>query len=267
MATPDAAQPGFRRGRNAVPAAAASPVHHRRPAAHPPDAPTRTALLSPWGDPDKWDVITIGGVIFTGKCTLSGEGVKKKNDHRSPRGRNGGRTVATGFDLAEITVTLSAFPSEDHPDDEDEQVRQLDAIIARVATRAPSRQDVSAIPIAHPALSALGLASFTLTSIDLPEFVAGGTLNVAFKFKEWRAPTVRPARTTAAASEQPAEPATIRPNGTTMTPIAAPGAAPRAAPVVPRPSASGAAAPRPPPPPPEPPDEPTPHGQGGNNEN
>lgn len=238
MVAPTSAQPGFAGGRNAVPAAAPAPARARRPAASPPDAPSRTALLSPWSDPDKWDVCTIGGITFTGKCTLSGDGVKKKNDHRSPRGRNGGRTVATGFDLVEITVTLSAFPSEDHPEDEDEQVRQLDAIIARVANRSPTQQDASAIPIAHPALSAMGLSSFTLTSIDLPSFEAGSTLNLTLKFKEWRAPVARPARTTAAATEgASAPPATIRPNGTTMVPI-------DRGPRIERPSTSGAAAPR-----------------------
>lgn len=249
MVAPDSAQPGFAGGRNAAPAAAASPARARRPAARPPDAPTRTALLSPWGDSDKWDQITVAGISFTGRCTVTGEGVKKKNDHRSPRGRNGGRTVATGFDLVDITVTLSAFPSEDHPDDEDEQVRQMDAIIARLADRSPTRQDVSAIPIAHPALSAMGLATFTLTSIDLPEFEAGSTLNVTMKFKEWRAPVVRPARTTAAATEGASAPpalgngrngdlATARANGSlSISPI-------DRGPRIERPSTSGAAAPR-----------------------
>lgn len=236
MTTPTTAQPGFANGNNAVPAAAVSPGRARRPAAPPPAAPSRTALLSPWTDPDKWDVITIGGIVFTGKCSLSGEGVKKKNDHRSPRGRNGGRTVATGFDLVEITITLAAFPSEDHPDDEDEQVRQLDAIIARVASRAPSTQDAEAVAIAHPALGAMGLTSFTLTSIDLPEFEAGSTLNVTFKFKEHRPATARDVTRTPATPAETQRPAAIsRANrGETMRPIPAPA----------RPSASGAANPR-----------------------
>jgi hypothetical protein len=238
MTTPTTAQPGFANGNNAVPAAAVTPTRARRPAARPADAPSRSALLSPFTDPDKWDVITIGGITFTGKCSLSGEGVKKKNDHRSARGRNGGRTVATGFDLVEITVTLAAFPSEDHPEDIDEQVRQLDAIIARVASRSPTQQDAEAIPVAHPALSAMGLTSFTLTSIDLPEFEAGSTLNLTLKLKEFRPPSARNVtRTPATPGEVPAANRGIRNHGETITPVAAPAR-------VARPSASGAAAPR-----------------------
>lgn len=238
MTTPTTAQPGFANGNNAVPAAAVTPTRARRPAARPADAPSRSALLSPFTDPDKWDVITIGGITFTGKCSLSGDGVKKKNDHRSPRGRNGGRTVAAGFNLVDITVTLAAFPSEDNPDDIDEQVRQLDAIIARCASRSPSQQDAAAIPVAHPALSAMGLTSFTLTSIDLPAFEAGSTLNLTLKLKEWRAPAARNVtRTPTAAAEQQANSTTVRPNGTTMFPI-------DRGPRVERPSTSGAAAPR-----------------------
>lgn len=236
MVTPATARPGFTNGNNAAPAAGAATARPRRPASPPPAAASRTALLSPWTDPDKWDVIVIAGIAFTGKCSLSGEGVKKKNDHRSPRGRNGGRTVATGFDLVEITVTLAAFPSEDHPDDADEQVRQLDAIIGRVANRAPSQQDAEAIPIAHPALGAMGLTAFTLTSIDLPEFEAGSTLNVTFKFKEHRPATARDVTRTPATPAETQTPAAIsRANrGETIRPIPAPA----------RPSASGAANPR-----------------------
>lgn len=236
MVTPATARPGFANGNNAAPAAAPSAARTRRPAAPPPSAPSRTALLSPWTDPDKWDVITIAGITFTGKCSVSGEGVKKKNDHRSPRGRNGGRTVATGFDLVEITITLAAFPSEDHPDDQDEQVRQLDAIIARVANRSPSQQDAEAIAIAHPALGAMGLTSFTLTSADLPEFEAGSTLNVTFKFKEHRPVTPRNVTRTPTTPAETQRPASIAANnrGETIRPIPAPA----------RPSASGAANPR-----------------------
>jgi hypothetical protein len=236
MATPDTRAPGFFQGLPATPAAGPAAGRPRRPASPPPAAPSRTALLSPWTDSDKWDSITISGIAFTGKCSLSGDGVKKKNDHRSPRGRNGGRTVATGFDLVEITITLSAFPSEDHPDDPDEQVRQLDAIIARVASRAPSQQDAEAIAIAHPALGAMGLTSFTLTSIDLPEFEAGSTLNVTFKFKEHRPVTPRNVTRTPTTPAETQRPAAIAANnrGETIRPIPAPA----------RPSASGAANPR-----------------------
>jgi len=238
MTTPTTTTAARAPGVVATPAAAVAPARARRPAARPVDAPSRSTLLSPFTDPDKWDVVTIGGITFTGKCSLSGDGVKKKNDHRSPRGRNGGRSVATGFDLVEITVTLSAFPSEDHPDDVDEQVRQLDAIIARVASRSPTQQDAEAIPVAHPALSAMGLTSFTLTSIDLPEFEAGSTLNLTLKLKEFRPATPRDVtRTPATPGEVPAANRAVRNHGETIAPIAAPAR-------VARPSSSGAAAPR-----------------------
>ena len=77
---------------------------------------------------------------------------KKKNDHPLPRmATAGGRWP---FDLVDITVRSPAFPSEDNSDDVDEQVRQLDAIIARCLPLSPTQRDAAAIPVAHPALSA-----------------------------------------------------------------------------------------------------------------
>ena len=221
-------------GRPAAPAAAPTPARARRPAA-PPPTPARVALVSPWRDSTKWDEITIAGIAFTGKVTVSGEGLKTKKDHRSPRGRNGGRSVGLGRDLSEFTVTLSAFPSEDEGN-EDLHVQQLDAIIARLSDDSPTRQDASAFPIAYPSLAALRVTQVTLESIDLPEYEAGSTLNVTMKFKTFKPSVPRATRTTAPAAENGTGPA-ANPGVNSITPIAAP---PRRTP----PSQSGAAAPR-----------------------
>ena len=129
----------------------------------------------------------------------------------------------------------SAFPAED--DDEDLHVRELDAIIARLSDDSPTRQDATSIPIAYPSLAALRISQVTLVSIDLPEFEAGGTLNVTFKLKTFKPSVPRPARTTAPVAENGTPPAP-NPGVNSITPIATP---PRRSP----PSASGAAAPRP----------------------
>ncbi|MDB4929456.1 MAG: hypothetical protein JWM10_1940 [Myxococcaceae bacterium] len=233
--TTDTRAPGFNRGNPATPAAAPAARRPRRPAA-PPPTPARVALVAPWADPTKWDEITIAGITFTGKVTVSGDALKTKSDHRHARGRNGSRHVAAGHDTVEFTVTLSAFPEDDEAE-EDQHVQEMDAIYARLSDESPTRQGASAFPVSYPSLSFARINMATVESISLPEFEAGGTLNLTIKFKSFKAPVARPVRTTATPAEG-AAPAAITNHGETIAPI---DRGPR---VPDPPSRSGAAAPR-----------------------
>ena len=133
-------------------------------------------LINPWLDGgDAWDRITIEGITFKGKVEISGTPWKKKSDHRRARGRNGGRSVQTGWDLGEWSLTLTAF--------DDEHVEQLGAIILAVTGRAPATQDLHALSIDHPALAVW-----------------------TFKVKEHRPPPPQPVVRTPAPAPQRPEP-------------------------------------------------------------
>lgn len=219
-------------GRATTPAATPTTrTRARRPAAAPPQA-ARIPLLAPWADSTKWDEITIAGVTFTGKVTVSGTGMKTKSHSRSPRGRNGGRTAQAGHDLVEFSVTLAAFPDEDGGNT---QVDQLDAILARLTDESPTRQGTTAYPVSYPTLAAMKITQVTVESIDIPEYEAGSTLNCTFKFKQWRPSAPRTTRTTTSARDDNTSSevdTTVRNDGSTIRPIPAP------------PSRSGAANPR-----------------------
>lgn len=236
---PDTRAPGFFQGLPATPSAAApgtTPPRARRPAA-PPPTPSRVALAAPWADPTKWDEITISGVSFTGKVTVSGDALKPKSDHRSPRGRNGGRSVAAGHDQVDFTVTLGAFPEDDEAE-EDLHVQEMDAIYARLADEAPTRQGANAFPVAYPSLAFARITMATVESVSLPEYDAdSGMVLLTIKFKSHKDPVPRAVRTTTTPAESPAAARPIQNHGETIAPIAPPSR-------VARPSASGAAAPR-----------------------
>lgn len=152
-------------------------------------------LPNPWTEPGDYDRFTIAGVVFTGKVDLdAGSLLKKKADHRRARGRNGGRTVATGWDLVEFSVTLSAF-------DED-TFAQLQDVLRRVGRGAVATQDTSALSVAHPYLAAVGITQATLDEAGFVPVTAGGTMGLRLKLKEFRPPAQAPgARAPAAAAQ------------------------------------------------------------------
>lgn len=158
-----------------------------------------TKLVSHLGpDADAWDRITVAGITFKGDVSVKGTPWKKKNDHRSARGRNGGRTVATGWDLGEWTIDLLAY--------DDETVAQLEAIIEAVTGRAPATQDATALPIDHPALAVAGVNQVTFDEGDAPNVTdAGGFMAWSFKVKEYRPPAPRDVTRAPAAAPQQAQ--------------------------------------------------------------
>ena len=197
-----------------------------------------TATLNPLATGvDAWDRITIAGVDFKGKVEVSGEGIKIKNDHRSARGTNGGRSTSAGKDTAKFKVLLGCF--------EESHFLQLDAIIQRLIGNGENRQERRhAIEIYHPALDQLGIALALLDEISLMEPTGpGGLFTQEFQFREFhpappRARNVTTTPTTPPQGQQ--RPPTPRieaiPNGVTIRPISAPQRAPAR---TPPPSQSG----------------------------
>lgn len=142
-------------------------------------------LPNPWTEPGDYDRLAIAGVVFTGKVDLdAGTLLKKKSDHRRARGRNGGRTVNTGWDLVEFSVTLTAF-------DED-TLAQLQDVLRRVGRGAVATQDTAALAVAHPYLTAVGITQATLDEAGFVPVSAGGTMGLRLKLKEFRPPTQTP---------------------------------------------------------------------------
>lgn len=138
-------------------------------------------LPNPWTEPAAFDRFAIAGVIFTGKVDLdAGTLLKKKSDHRRARGRNGGRTVAAGWDLVEFSVTLSAH-------DED-TLAQIQDVLRRVGRGGSATQDTSALSVSHPYLDAVGISQATLDEAGFVPVQGGGMMGLRLKLKEFRPP-------------------------------------------------------------------------------
>ena len=110
-------------------------------------------ILPTPGTAGDYDRFAIAGVVFTGKVDLDA-GRCSEESGPPPRAGNGGRTVATGWDLVEFSVTLSAF-------DED-TFAQLQDVLRRVGRGAVATQDTSALSVSHPYLAAVGITQVTL---------------------------------------------------------------------------------------------------------
>lgn len=159
-------------------------------------------LPNPWTDAAAYDRITVAGVEFAGKNDLSAdELLKKKSDHRRARGRNGGRSVSTGWDLVEFQLTLTAYPYG--PDGAPSpSFAQLEEILRRVGRGAVAAQDQTAVSISHPYLDAVGISQVTVEGVGFVPVQTGGTFGLKLKLKEWRAPTQNPGARAPAAAPQ-----------------------------------------------------------------
>lgn len=139
-------------------------------------------LLNPFGENGApWDSIVLGGVRFDGVVEVTGTPWKKKHDHRRARGRNGARSVATGWDLGEWTIKLTAW--------EDRDIAQLGELIDAV-TRRGEGQDATALAIEHPAIAVAGVNQVLLEEADAPE-IDGTKITWSAKVKEFRPPAPR----------------------------------------------------------------------------
>jgi hypothetical protein len=138
-------------------------------------------LPNPWTEASAFDRFTIAGFTFTGAVDFDASNLlKKKSDHRRSRGRNGGRTVNTGWDLVTFSVTLSAW--------DEATLQQLQEVLRRVGRGAVATQDTTALGVAHPYLAAVGITQATLESAGFVPVQAGGRLGLKLSLKEYRPP-------------------------------------------------------------------------------
>lgn len=174
-------------------------------------------LPNPWSEPEQFDRFGLAGVTFVGVVDLdAGSLLKKKSDHRRARGRNGGRSVSTGWDLVEFTVTLSAW--------EETGLAMLQEILRRVGPGSVATQDTTAHRVSHPYLGAVGIEQVTFEGGGFVPVQGGGRLGLKLNLKQWRAPTQAPgarAPTAAPQGTQGRPPAKDIPNTGTLTALGA----------------------------------------------
>ena len=181
------------------------------------------------GGAEAWDRLTLGGQVFTGLATVTGDAFKKKIDKRKAAGSDGARIVDKGFDLVDLTLTLVGWLPE--------HAVQIESLLALIAPRGGARGRGRALDVSYASLAAAGITQVYVTGATLP-VADEGKVTWTIRATEYRdpGPTNRTRRAVPAA--QTSDRADIDPQ------IAA---AFRNNPI-PRPSASGAAAPVPAPP-------------------
>lgn len=172
-------------------------------------------LPNPWTESASYDRFAIAGIVYEGPVELDASALlKKKSDHRRARGRNGGRTVSTGWDLVDFSVTLVAWDAAG--------VAVLEDVLRRVGRGALATQDQRALSVSHPYLDAVGISQVTLESLGFVPVQAGGKLGLKLSLKEWRAPAQTPgARAPAAAAQEQAAPPSFD-DATGIAPIGGP---------------------------------------------
>lgn len=142
---------------------------------------------------EAWDTLTLGGVRFGGLAVVSGDAFKKKIDKRRAAGADGARIVDKGFDLVEITLTLTAWLPE--------HAAQIESLALLVAPRGgpPSRR--RALDVAYPSLAFAGITQVYVTGATLP-VADDGKVTWTIRATEYREP---PARNTTTRATPPAQ--------------------------------------------------------------
>ncbi len=166
-------------------------------------------LPNPWTEASAYDRFTLAGVEFVGKIELNAdELLKKKSDHRRARGRNGGRSLSTGWDLVEfpVTLTATAYGPNGEPSPTFDQLQE---ILRRVGRGAVATQDTRAHGVSHPYLAAVDITQVTVEAVGFGAMQAGGPLSLKLKLKEWRAPTQAPGARAPTAAAQGREAPTV----------------------------------------------------------
>lgn len=173
-----------------------------------------------------WDRIAIGGLLFGGTVTVSGDAFKKKIDRRRAAGADGARIVDKGFDLVDVTITLTGWTPE--------HAQQIESLQGLVAPRGGASSRGRAHDVDYPSLAFAGITQIYVTGATLP-VADEGKITWTLRATEYRDPG--PAATNRTRRAQPAPQVTDRSD---LDPQIA--AAFRNNPI-PAPSASGAANP------------------------
>lgn len=137
-------------------------------------------IPDPFTDPDSWDTLTIGGVSFGGTFKFDGKLLARKLDRRHAAGRDGARIRDKGYEIAEITLTLTCFEAQHWYD--------LEALVALLFPRGadPSRRNAHACP--HPVLALAGITEVYAVSMDAPQqsMEGAGRWDVTIHLVEYR---------------------------------------------------------------------------------
>lgn len=134
-----------------------------------------------------WDVVALGGRAFPGlaKVTCS---ISRKLDVKKARGRDGARVTDGGYDPGKVSIEIRIT----NRDEFSQLQARLDAINPR--QRGTAR---TAVDIAHPSLTFLGIGAVYIEKVHAPELVKG-VLTVKIEALEW---TPQPRRRPAAGAQ------------------------------------------------------------------
>ena len=142
---------------------------------------------------EAWDTLTLGGVRFGGLAVVSGDAFRKKIDKRRAAGADGARLVDKGFDLVEITITLTAWLPE--------HAAQIESLAQLVAPRGGPTSRRRALDVAYPSLAFAGITQVYVTGATLP-VADEGKVTWTIRATEYREP---PARNTTTRATPPAQ--------------------------------------------------------------
>lgn len=139
--------------------------------------------LSPFEDEAAWDTLTIGGLTFTGTFEWGGDLLKRKIDRRGAAGRDGARVRDKGYDLAELTLTLRWWTSE--------QWDRYGDIVTLLFPRGADARRRNAHAVAHPLLALAGITEVYATGADVPRQTSPTLWEATIKLVEYRQPPPR----------------------------------------------------------------------------
>ena len=131
------------------------------------------------GGAEAWDRLTLGGQVFTGTATVTGDAFKKKIDKRKAAGSDGARIVDKGFDLVELTMTLVGWLPE--------HATQIESLLALVAPRGGARGRGRALDVSYASLAAVGITQVYVTGATLP-VADDGKVTWTIRATEYRDP-------------------------------------------------------------------------------
>ena len=151
---------------------------------------------------EAWDTLTLGGVRFGGLAVVSGDAFKKKIDKRRAAGADGARIVDKGFDLVEITLTLTAWLPE--------HAAQIESLALLVAPRGGPTSRRRALDVSYPSLAFAGITQVYVTGATLP-VADEGKVTWTIRATEYREPPRRNATTRATPPVQTSDRADLDP--------------------------------------------------------
>ena len=138
------------------------------------------AFVSPFDDPDAWDVIILADQQSPGIADVAGAGSPRTWDERKGQGMSGATLVYTGDGLAEFPVVLYFRTKQDITD-----WNAWKPIVAKT----PRGVQPKALDIYHPGLADIGIKSVVVLDVSMMEKDGDtGGQKVTIKFKSQQKP-------------------------------------------------------------------------------